>query len=223
MDASSIIQNLSEQKKQIIIGTAAVIAGVAILITYFQSGPNALTYAKAEAAFAEWEAAPQDEGLYRNMVEALASAPSLQKKYEATIAQRLLNTDKINEALIMANRSLVRVKDEVPFHATYAQTSLLIEQGSFQKALENAVALKELMGAPYLSDHKGGSLLYAHNLLRIACLHKELKNRPGERAAWEELEAFLQKKSPVSQLILTSFSEREVDLTQYISERKKSL
>lgn len=223
MDINALIQNLNEQRKQIIVGTTAVLAGVTILISYFQSGPNALSYAQAEAAVAQWEASPQDDGLYQSMVDALKSVPSLQKKYEPTIAQNLLNTEKIDQALIMANRSLCRVKEDVPFHATYAQTSLLIEQGSFQKALEDAVALKEQMGDSYLSDLKGGSLLYAHNLLRIACLHQELNNRPGEKAAWEELEAFLQTKTHASQLLLSSFSEKEIDLTQYINERKKSL
>lgn len=223
LEAENWIQNLSERKKQIAIGAASVIAGVAILIGYFQSGPNALSYATAEAAFAEWEASPLDEQLYKSMQETIRSVPSLQKKYEASIAQKLLNTDKIDEALVMANRSLSRVKEEAPYHATYAQTSLLIEQGGFQQALENAVALKEQMGSSFVTEHKGGSLLYVHNLLRIACLQQELKNRPGERAAWEELEKFLKSETRLVKTLLGSFSEKQVNLNQYIAERKKAL
>lgn len=217
------IQNLSERKKQIAVGSASVIAGVAILIGYFQSGPNALSYAAAEAAFSSWDASPQDDQLYQSMQEAIRSVPALQKKYEASIAQKLLNTDKINEALVMANRSLNRVKDDAPFHMTYAETSLLIEQGGFQQALENAVALKEQMGNSFLTEQKGGSLLYVHNLLRIACLQQQLKNRPGEKAAWEELESFLQTDTRLAHTLLGSFSEKQVNLTQYITERKKTL
>ncbi len=217
------IQNLSERKKQIAVGSASVIAGVAILIGYFQSGPNALTYAAAEAAFSSWDASPQDDQLYQSMQEAIRSVPALQKKYEASIAQKLLNTDKINEALVLANRSLNRVKEDAPFHMTYAETSLLIEQGGFQQALENAVALKEQMGNSFLTEQKGGSLLYVHNLLRIACLQQQLKNRPGEKAAWEELESFLQTDTRLAHTLLGSFSEKQVNLTQYITERKKTL
>lgn len=217
------IQNLSERKKQIIIGSASVVAGVAILIGYFQSGPNALTYAAAEAAFSNWHASPQDEELYRSMQEAIRSVPALQKKYEASIAQKLLNTDKINEALVMANRSLNRVKEDAPFHTIYAETSILIEQGRFQQALENAVALKEEMGISFLTEQKGGSLLYVHNLLRIACLQQQLKNRPGEKAAWEELEGVLKTDTRLVHTLLGSFSEKQVNLSQYISERKKTL
>jgi hypothetical protein len=182
-----------------------------------------LSYAKAEAAFAEWEASPSDDTLYQAMMDAIQMVPALENKYEATIAQKLLNTDKLSQALVMANRSLNRVKKEIPLHTTYAETSLLIEQGGFQQALENAVALKEQMGESYLVEYKGGSLLYAHNLLRIACLQQALKNRPGEKAAWEELEALLQRKTPLSELILSSFSEKQINLSQYIAERKKTL
>ena len=157
------------------------------------------------------------------MRETIRRVPALQSKYEAAIAQKLLNTDKINEALVMANRALNRVQEEVPFHATYAKTSLLIEQGSFQQALENAVALKEQMGSSFLTEPKGGSLLYVHNLLRIACLQQELKNRPGERSAWEELSCFLQTETRLAQTLLESFSEKQVNLNQYIAERKKLL
>ncbi len=222
-DAALWLQNLSERKKQIAISSASCIAGVALLIGYFQSGPNALNYAAAEGAFAEWEASPHDERLYQSMKTAISSIPELQKKYEASIAQKLLDTDRINEALVMANRSLTRVKEEAPFHAIYAETSLLIEQGGFQEALENAVALKEQMGSSFLTEEKGGSLLYVYNLLRIACLQQELKNRPGEKAAWEELESFLQTGNRLAHILLDNFSEKQVNLSQYIAERKKAL
>ncbi len=219
----AFIQKMTEQKKQIAVGSSAVIAGIAILIAYFQSGPNAVSYAKAQTAFSEWEASPLDDQLYKNMKEAIRTVPALEKRFEASIAQTLLSTEKVNEALAMANRSLNRVKEEAPFHVAYAQTTLLIEQGNFQKALENTVALKEQMGPSYLSEEKGGALLYFHNLLRIACLQQELKNRPGEKAAWEELEHLLQTHKPLSDVILSNFSENKVGLLQYINDRKKSL
>ncbi len=215
--------NLSERKKQMAVSVASVIAGIVILVAYFQSGPNAMKYAEAEGVFAKWFASPQDETLYKSMKEAIQSVPALQKKYEAAIAQKLIHTDKLDEALVMANRSLTRVKKETPFHTTYAMTSLIIEQGNFQEALEKAVTLKEQMGDSYLKEQKGGSLLYAHNLLRIACLQQELNNRPGEKAALEELEALLQTESPAAQIFLGNFSEKEINLTQYIAERKKAL
>ncbi len=223
MDVENWLLNFSERKKQIAISAASVIAGVAILIGYFQMGPNALSYAEAETAFTKWSATPNDDALYASLKSAIRNVPALQKKYEATIAQKLIDMDKLDEAIAMADRSLSRVKNEVPYHAAFAGTSLLIERGSFQEALEKSVALKEQMGTSFLTEYKGGSLLYAHNLLRIACLQQELNNKPGEKAAWEELELFLQTKAKSAQILLGSFSEKQIDLTQYSAERKKAL
>lgn len=215
-EASMLIQKLLDRKKQIAIGTLSVFAGIALLIGYFQSGPCALSYTKAEEAFTRWQEKPADTTLYAAMKSALQNVPALKEKYEATIAQMLISTEKVNEALLMASHSIQRVKDDIPFHAAYAETSLLIEQGKFQEALEKAVALKEEMGLE-------GSLLNGHNLIRIACLQQELKNRPGEKAAWEEVETFLQSNSSQSKLLLSTFSEKQTDLSQYIAERKTQL
>ena len=223
MDIQAWFLNLSERKKQIGLSIASVIAGSAVLIGYFQSGPNAIRYAEAEGAFAKWIASPDDEFLYKTMQEAMRNVPALQNKYEAAIAQKLILTNKLEDALGMASNSLSRIKDEVPFHATYASTSLLIERGSFQEALEKAVTLKEQMGTSYLTEAKGGSLLYMHNLLRIACLQQALRNRPGEKAAWEELETYLHTESRPARLLLGSFTDQKIGLAQYIAERKKSL
>jgi hypothetical protein len=222
-EGSVLIHRLLEKKKEIVIGSVSVIAGVAILIAYFQSGPTALSYAKAEAAFSQWQDSPLEDELYLTMKSTIEDVPALEKKYEAAIAQKLMSTEKIDQALLMANRSIERVKHDAPFHSAYGQTSLLIEQGSFQQALENAVALKEKMSGSDMSGSKPGSLLYAHNLLRIACLQQELNNRPGEKVAWEELESFLQANSSASELLMSSFSVKQVTLSQYIDSRKKTL
>ena len=215
--------NISDRQKQIALSIASVLAGAAILIAYFQVGPSALKYAEASSTFSKWSASPADETLYKDLKEAMHNIPALKKKYEAAIAQKLIYANKLDEGLVMANQSIRRVKNETPLHASFAMTSLLIEQGNFQEALEKAVALKEQMGTSFLNPKKGGSLLYLHNLLRIACLQQELNNRPGEKAAWEELEQQLQTKNRPVQILLGSFTEASIDLTQYIAERKKNL
>ncbi len=230
LEAGSLFfQNLLHRKKEIIASAAAFVAGIVFLIVHFQSGPKAMTYARAEEVFAQWEASPDDASLFNDLKEAVRKVPSLRPKYQAVMAQKLLDVKKIDEALEMANQSLIRVKDETPFHSEFAHTTLLIAKGAYQEALEKAVALKEQIGSIFdiksLAGEKliGGSVLYAHNLVRIACLQQELKNRPGEKAAWEELEGFLKEGTPVADAILKSFSEKQLNLTQYIAERKKYL
>lgn len=204
---------LQERKKELITAAAATLGGAAILIGYFQSGPDAAAYAKGYEAFAAWEASPLDQSLYEKMQEAFRKAPDLRKKYEAVVAQRLIDSEKWSDALRAAQNSLARVRDTVPYHAEYGQNTLLIEKGEYQKALERAFALKDqILKNPY----PGTPVLYVHNLLRIATLQQKLKNGPGEKAAWDELEQYLSRDE-------TYFSDKQFDLSQYIKERKKAL
>lgn len=216
---------------RLISGAAAIIAGLTILVFYFQSDPKALDFAKAETLVAKWRSLPEDTFLFEQMSQALKKVPALQKKYEPLIAQKLMDGGRGAEALQIAYRSLESARSEAPYHAHFAESSLIIEQGEYQAALERSAGLKEKMkrecdvdafcGARLI----GGSVLFAHNLLRIACLQQELKNRPGEMAAWEELERFLNKNenSPISQLFLSNFQEKDLGLSDYIAERKSLL
>ncbi len=209
-----------EDKKRLWIGGGSVVAGVALLIGYFGSGPDAMSFAEAENAFVKWEAKPEDDVLYKGMQSAVKNVPALQSKYEAVIAQKLLDLQK-GEAYSLAKQTLNRVGNEAPFHSAYAKTSLLIQQGKFQKALEQAVALKEEMKG--VASLKAGALLYAYNLLRIASLQHELKNKPGEKVSWEEFEGYLALRADLAHLLMSNFGGKEVTLQQYIAERKKQL
>ncbi len=226
---SNWLQTVISRKKEFLIGAASVLAGIGILIGYFQSGPSAKVYADAQAAFADWEASPEDDALYLKMKEAIRKVPAIEKKYEAVIVQKLLDSSKTEEALALANRSLTRSKSETPFHAAFGENSLLIERGAYQEALEKTVKLKEQMESSFdislLAGERlvGGSLLYAHNLMRIACLQQQLNNHPGEKAAWEELESFIQGGTPLGDLVRANFSEKRIDLANYIADRKKQL
>lgn len=217
------------QNKRWLVSAASFVAGIAVLIAYFQLEPKFEAYAAAEEAVAKW-ASSQDDASYREMTAALKKVPDVEKKYEAVIAQKLFEGDQISRALNFAHNSLKRIREDVPFHAAYGEASLLIEQGAFQDALEKSVGLKEQMvrdrdwnQTSAEEQLVGGALLYAHNLLRIACLQKELKNKPGERAAWEELESFLREKENLSNLVFRNFREKGLDLANYIEERKKQL
>ncbi len=211
------------------IGTS--LAGVAILIVYSTAGPKATDFALAETLFEKWKLAADDSALFEKMSQALRKVPTLQKKYEPVIAQKLMGGGKGAEALHIAYRAIEQAKSSIPYHAHFAETSLLIEKGQYQQALLAAVHLKEEMLKAYEEKEfwnespRGGSLLFAHNLLRIACLQQELKNKPGELAAWNELEEKLLKhnKSPTTELLLSSFQEKRLDLTHYIAMRKSIL
>jgi hypothetical protein len=210
---------------------AATLAGIGLFVFYFQKEASALKYAQTEILFAKWETSPQNERFFEDMKKALHKIPALEQKYQPLIVQKLIETGKGLEAIEMARQSLKVMAQEAPFHASFAETTLLIESGNYQQALEKSVGLKgkierEYDVAQFMGDHLvDSSLLYAHNLLRIACLHQALKNNPGELAAWEVLEMFLGKenKSAVGALVLSNFQEKGVNLFDYIAERKRNL
>jgi hypothetical protein len=219
---------LGLENRRWITSSLAFISGVIVLVVYFQTRPSLETYISAEESFVRWESLG-DEASYREMRKALRKVPSLEKKYAAVIAQRLFEKGALSDALLFAHHSLKSLDLDAPFHRTYGEISLLIEQGSYQDALQRSVSLKEEMKS--LGDLSqvignypvGGTFLFAHNLFRIACLHKELNNPPGERAAWDELEMFLTGKEGLREQIFESFERKEVTLEEYIAERKKKI
>lgn len=233
--AGDLISELKErftdffsQYKRLCLSMSACFAGVLLLLLSFLTAPGPEAYAAAEKTVAKWEES-QDEESYVEMRKALKKVPSLEKKYAPILAQKLFQRNRLSDALELAHQSLKEIKEDAPFHAAYGETTLLIEQGSYQDALEQAVSLKEKMShqcsfEPVVEGQPvGGELLFAHNLLRIASLQKELKNKPGEKAAWEELESFLKRKDTLSHFVFENFRDKGLDLTHYMNERKKHL
>ncbi|MBI3508512.1 MAG: hypothetical protein HY069_02595 [Chlamydiia bacterium] len=205
------------EKRRYLTIVGSFVSGVVILILYALSGPSLESYLKAEKAFEKWVQAPEDATLFKELQVALYQVPQMQSRYDAVIAQTLLDRSKdAKQAIPLALKSLSILQEEAPFHASYARTSLFIEQGSYQEALQKAVLLKgEMEKAPDMKE----CVLYAYNLIRIASLQQKLGNHPGEKAAWEELEPLLVPAHP----IIHNFEQQGVDLTQYIAERKKFL
>jgi hypothetical protein len=216
------------QNKRLVHAGLACVSGLLVLALYFQTAPKPEAYIAAEEIVSKWKQ-EGSEVSYDEMRKTLRKVPALEKKYASLIAQKLFQRNQLKDALELAHKSIEQIQEDAPFHAAYGKTTLLIEQGMYQDALEKSVALKEQMLRECDLELQagrqpmGGSLLFTHNLLRIACLQKELKNKPGEKAAWDELERFLTEKQSLSQLLFTNFRDKGLDLSHYIAERKKQL
>ncbi len=212
------------QQRRWIVSGCAFFAGLIILTAFLKSAPGPEAYSLAEAAVNKWQETG-DTVSYLEMKKALRKVPSLERKYNAVIAQKLFQKDRLADALNLAYSSIQQIEEEAPFHAAYGKTTLLIQQGSYQDALEKSVSLKEKMlkACDFQNQKAIGIYLYVHNLLRIACLQKELKNKPGEKAAWDELERFLGANATLAQTIFSRFRDKGLDLSHYIMERKKQL
>ena len=51
-------------------------------------------------------------------------------------------------------------------------------------------------------------------------VQQELHNFPGEKAAWEELENFLEKRVSIKRIVFENFRDSGLDLGDYILNRK---
>lgn len=226
-----LLKQFSSSYSRWISSALSVVCGLLILAFYLQSGPKAAAFAQTQQVFARWMNAPQDEACFAEMVRAFYKIPQLKERYQPILAQKLIEGGKGAEVLDMASYLIGVAKKETPLHAAYAETTLLIEQGKYQVSLERAVALKTKIASEYEiarfteNPSLGGALLYAYNLLRIASLQQELGNRPGEKAAWSELEGFLgsDSQSFLVRSLSQGLEEKGFNLVSYMRERKLAL
>jgi hypothetical protein len=190
-----------------------------LAILYGSIGSGAGPTLQAKAAFEQWKQTPSDGLLAKEMERALEKAPGLKRALEAEIAQVFLSDGQFQNADAMATNCIERLHLESPLHAKFAQVSLLIEQKEYQKALELSVTLKE-----QLEGDEERSSLCGWNLLRLAFLHKQLQNKSGELAAWEEVKDFLQKEgNSAGKFLEIGIGRPDFSLADFISHREREI
>lgn len=188
-----------------------------LVIAFATGGPSGVDANHAKQLFSDWQKNPTDQKLHKEMTKAVHKIPGLEVGLQAEETQVLLMHGQVDAAERLAGKCLERLRLESPMHASFAATSLLIEKGQYQKALEQAVALKEA------SDEK--SALYACNLVRIALLQGRVGNPPGELSAWEEVKAMLEmdESSSGAQFLKANFRDKAFTLNEFISQRERAL
>jgi hypothetical protein len=124
-----------------------------------------------------------------------------------------------SQVFTIAEKVMNIIEQDAPLHAEFAENTLLIEQKGYQQALEKAVHLKQKM----LDGQLTQTVLFGENLIRIAHLQQELKNGPGEKAAWDDVQSFFNEKNPAAQSLLQEFHTKRINLSEYILARQRSL
>lgn len=172
---------------------------------------------------------------FSNLTQLIAKQPDLGSKYDARIAQELIDRYDYKLAKPFAEAALDRVsKDQIPFYVDYAQITLLIAGHHFEEAIKQSIMLKEEMvkalsqWSEAKKEHAFGELLFAFNMLRIPLLQQQLGAKVDERQSWEEWKSYsnsethslpptFDKKAfyTVAQL----FSDGSVSLDNYIDMR----
>jgi hypothetical protein len=215
------------ESKKWIVSAFCCLAIFVFLIGYLTSDASRSQSQIAQAAFEEWKHSPSDHALEKKMRKTLSKVPTLKRALQAEIVQTLLLNGSPEAAESMSAHCLRQLEKEAPYHAQFAHTSFFIEKKQYQTALEQAVALKEKMD---LSKGKERSaILYGYNLLRIACLQKQLNNSSGELAAWEEVKSLLEETTPSEaiQFLEANFQKRSgkksFSLSDFVSHRERLL
>lgn len=169
---------------------------------------------QAEQSAAELNSPETLPQAVQSLQEIMDRHPELNAKYDGLIAQALLSDKKVDEALPFADRTLLRVGNETPApFLDYSKTTLFIEQGNYNEALNQAYKLKETALNP---------TLYAFNAIRIALLERELNNKEEEKKAWSEVEKLMQGKHAIKapafemQRIISHFNTQGIQLEEFM-------
>lgn len=234
---------ISEHSKPILLSFATLIVLSFFLfqLTGKLSSGGKSDYLQVQKAFHAWISKEgQDPKLLKNLERPLKSHPELEAKFGTHIAQRLLSVGEVGKAGGYANAALKRSHELTsPYYSRFSRNTLLISQGKYNEALEEAKRLKselELDDAFWERRDKfikSGTILYAYNLVRIAALEGQLGSKEGELQAWEELvrnagwrdrPANLKTYDPEAYALLAqNFTQGDISLLDFIEQRKKEL
>lgn len=202
---------IQDKKNQLVLLSLLLAAAFLIVGPFFRQEKRE----EAFKAYSSWEESGGSADLESKLQQALKKAPMVATILEPRIAQMRLifgSQDQLHRLDFL--QELAQVS---PLHAEFSNITILIEKGLYQEALERSVSLK--------SQLKDGTVLWGALLGRIAFLQKEIGNRPGELAAWEEVKALLDAhpESRAAKILLKSFGREGVTLQQYIAERENAI
>lgn len=210
---SSMGQWMSLHRKVLMNAGTVVLAFAIWGVVKIARAPDPGARRRAQEAYEEWKARPEDEALYQAFQKSLT--PEFKNEMCADIVQTQIAAGRADEAGKMAEGLLARLRMIAPMHAEFAEISLVIAKKRYQEALERSVSLKEQLPK--------NTVLYCQNLCRVAFLQQMLKNPAGELNAWREFEQFVndENNKTLKDRALKGLADQTVKLADYIDERKK--
>ncbi len=234
---------ISEHSKTILLsfGTLIALSFCLFQVSHRLSFGKKSDYLEVQNAFTAWiSQEAQDHALLKNLEKPLSRHPELQAKFGTQIAQRLLSLGEVNKANLYAKAALVRTQDLTsPYYSRFTRNTLMISEGKYLQALEEAKQLKLDLEKddPFWEKRdkfiRSGTILYAYNLVRIAALERQAGSKAGELTAWDELvrnagwedhPANLKTYDPDAYALLEqNFTQGDVSLRDFIDQRKKEL
>ena len=176
---------------------------------------------------------------FSKLTQLIAKQPDLGSKYDARIAQELIDRQDYKQAKPFAEAALDRVsKDQIPFYVDYAQITLLIAGHHFEEAIKQSIALKEeILKAlsqwnETAKEHSSSELLFAFNMLRIPLLQQQIGAKVDERQSWDEWKSYSNSEShslpstfdtKAFNTVAQLFTDGSVSLNNYIDMRMQMI
>jgi len=152
---------------------------------------------------------------FEQLERLMARYPDLKQKYEGKVAQVLIAKDRPEMARPYIDQMIKRSEQEgFPTFLDYTKTTLLITEGEYDDAYQQALALQ-----PQLQEE---DQLYAFNLLRLAILERQLGLLKPELEHWEQILAAADNNDAIKEM-LTHVQEGQVSLNTYIQDRVSEL
>ena len=206
--AEKMLSTFAASWKSYAFGAALFCAALSLFLAVKGAPRSYLDHLAIKKALVKWEENPTDPELCEEVCHLLEKDETFSRQYGARVAQLLIGHGQFEKAKPYVDLPLEFLRKESPEHASFVETTLLIEKGSYQDALEKAIRLKDQMG-------REESLLYVHNLLRIATLQTQLENGPGAMSAWKDSVDFLSSRSDFCEKLLELYRAKNIDLKRY--------
>lgn len=227
-DSHPVVEWLIARKKIILFAFLALIA-LLIFAARFATWRtlNAESdYFQAETAFTQYQKIATDKSKneeaaadLEQLTAIMQRRPELKPKYEGPLAQTLLINGQIPQAENFIKDIFNRTKtDHLQLYQDYTKGSVLIGQGNYRQALENAEQLNAVFDQGMQTSNP---ILYAFNLIRQALLYQQTEQPQEELKAWQKLQ-----QPGNSDALLTANAILRIgqaDLVQYIEERISAL
>lgn len=209
------------------IGYGALLALLTLIVIYrilaTQSAKDEKDYALVSQEINNLHEKGKTEAALEKLDPLLSQHPEIKPSYEGVIAQELLIQGDITLAKPLIGDIFTRVKPLLGTHYfAYSNTSLLLEEGKLEPALQEAYRLKEEILNERGENRSFEGVLYAFNLIRIALIERELNHSPEEKKAWEELRKLEKGIHEISipeetaKRIMNHFDEEAAKLSEFI-------
>jgi hypothetical protein len=217
LEANRLLGWLKEHAQWIIAATAGLFGLLVILyfLTAQTSAQHERDYYQSYQLAQQFLEKPNDS-TFTPLEQLLQRHPELHGKFDGLIAQTFLSAGNGTKAMPFATATLERTAadHEAPFRA-YAQTTMLIAEGSMAEALKRSLALEQ-----QLAGSKELPLLRGYNLVRLAILQQKIGDHSAELSAWQTWQGFAAQHSAAAAEIHKLYSQGKMTLSDYINNRQ---